>query len=154
MADGAVRRTSNSGDTNAIGRTFTVEVPQRYGFISVACAVYESDDETPNDRDLLLAEFARKVGAGAIAEPEDTFFEVLGESIAAGWKVGSVEAVAFRRSPTVEVRAYHRGPSTDGSRAATGWSGRWASRRRGRPRFPTRSPATAGAARTPPPSRR
>ena len=95
----------DTGETRAIGTTFTVEVPQRYGFISLACAVYESDDETPNDRDRLLAEFSRKVGVG-IVQPEDSFFEVLGESIAAGWRIGSVEAVAFRRSPTVEVRSY------------------------------------------------
>jgi hypothetical protein len=95
----------NSGDTNPIGRTFTVDVPQRYGFISVACAVYESDDETPNDRDLLLARFADNTRA-AIAQPEKSFVEALGESIASAWRVASVEAVAFRRSPTVDVRAY------------------------------------------------
>ncbi len=95
----------NTGDRNPIGRTFTVEVPQRYGFISVACAVYESDDETPNDRDLLLARFADDTAA-AIAQPEKSFIEALGESIAAGWKLASVEAVAFKRSPKVDVRAY------------------------------------------------
>ena len=96
----------NTGDVNPIGRPpFTVVVPKRYGFISVACAVYESDDETPNDRDALLTKFAGTVGGG-IVEAEDTFMEVLGESIAAGWKLASIEAVAFRRSPTVEVRAY------------------------------------------------
>ena len=46
-----------------------------------------------------------KPGA-AIVEPEDSIFEVLDESIAAGWRIGSVEAVAFRRSPTVEVRSF------------------------------------------------
>lgn len=95
----------NTGDTNAIGRSFTVEVPQRYGFISVACAVYESDDETPNDRDNLLTQFAGNV-AGAIVQPQATFVEALAESVAAGWKIGSVEAAAFKRSPTVDVRAY------------------------------------------------
>ena len=95
----------NGGDINSIGRSYTVDVPQRYGFISVACAVYESDDETPNDRDNLLTVFAGNVAA-AIAEPEDSFIEALGDSIAAGWKLGSVEAVAFQRSPTVEVQAY------------------------------------------------
>jgi hypothetical protein len=95
----------DSGETRSIGRTFTIEVPQRYGFISLACAVYESDDETPNDRDRLLAEFAGTVGS-EIVEAEDTFLEVLGESVAAGWRLSSIEAVAFRRSPTVEVRSY------------------------------------------------
>lgn len=95
----------DTGDTQPIGRTFTVAVPQRYGFISLACAVYESDDETPNDRDRLLTEFAGTVGS-SIVEAEDSFLEVLGESIASGWRLGSVEAVAFCRSPTVEVRSY------------------------------------------------
>ena len=95
----------NTGDTNPIGRSYWVEIPQRYGFLSVACAVYESDDETPNDRNYLLDQFAGNV-ATAIAEPEDSFVEALGDSIAAGWKVGSVEAVAFRRSANVEVRPY------------------------------------------------
>ncbi len=95
----------NTGDVNPIGRTDTVIVPKRHGFISVACAVYESDDETPNDREALLTKFAGSIGGG-IVEAEDTFIQVLGESIAAGWKLASVDAVAFRRSPTVEVRAY------------------------------------------------
>jgi hypothetical protein len=82
-----------------------VQVPQRYGFISVACAVYESDDESSSDRDDLLAEFAGRVGSGII-EAEDTFFEVLGESIASGWQLGSVEAVTFRRAQTVEVVSF------------------------------------------------
>lgn len=95
----------DSGDTRTLGRTFDVRVPQRFGFISVACAVYESDDESSGERDDLLSEFAGTVGAG-IVEAEDTFFETLGESIASGWRLHSVEAVAFRRSPTVEVRSY------------------------------------------------
>lgn len=95
----------DTGDTRSIARTFTVEVPQGYGFLSVACAVYESDDETPADRDRLLADFAGTVGTG-IVEAEDSFLEVLVESVASGWRLASVEAVAFRRSPTVEVRAF------------------------------------------------
>jgi hypothetical protein len=95
----------NTGDVRPLGQSFPVEVPQRYGFISVACAVYESDDETPNDRDRLLAEFADVTGTGLVM-PEANLFEVLGRSIASGWRLGSVEAMAFRRSPTVDVRAY------------------------------------------------
>jgi hypothetical protein len=95
----------HSGTAVSIGRSFDVEVPQRYGFISVACAVWESDNETPNDRDLLLAEFARDIGS-EIVVAEDSFLEVLGESVASGWKLDSVEAVAFRRAPTVEVRTF------------------------------------------------
>jgi hypothetical protein len=95
----------NSGDVNPIGQSWIVDVPQGYGFISVACAVYESDDETDADRNALLGQFAGSVGGG-IVEAEDTFLEVLDEALAAGWMLGSVEPVAFRRSPTVEVRAY------------------------------------------------
>jgi hypothetical protein len=95
----------HTGDTVPIPRSYTVEVPLRYGFLSVAGAVYESDNETPNDRDLLLNDFASRVGS-TVVEPEDSLAEVLAETIASGWKLGSVDAVAFRRSPTVEVRAY------------------------------------------------
>jgi hypothetical protein len=95
----------HTGHTVPITRSYTVEVPLTYGFLSVACAVYESDNETPNDRDLLLTDFASRVGS-TVVEPEDSLAEVLGETIASGWKLASVEAVAFRRSPTVEVRAY------------------------------------------------
>lgn len=95
----------DTGDIRDLGQTFTVQVPQTYGFISVACAVYESDDETPAERDGLLDQFAGSVGPG-IATASTPFVEVLAASIASGWRLGSVEAVAFRRSPTVEVRAY------------------------------------------------
>ena len=95
----------DSGENRTIDRTYAVRVPQRWGFISVAVAVYEHDDESASDRDRLLTDFAGNVGAG-IVEAEDTFFETLGESIAAGWKLHSVEAVAFRRSNPVQVRAY------------------------------------------------
>ncbi|MDF1596040.1 MAG: hypothetical protein P1T08_08085 [Acidimicrobiia bacterium] len=95
----------DSGEDRSINRTFTVRVPQRYGFISVAVAVYEHDDESSGDRDELLRDFAGNVGAG-IVDAEDTFFETLGESIAAGWKLHSVEATAFRRSERVEVREF------------------------------------------------
>jgi hypothetical protein len=95
-----------SGTTVTINQPpLVVEIPQRYGFISVACALWESDNETPNDRDLLLAEFSRDIGS-EIVLAEDSFVEVLGESVASGWRLESVEAVAFRRAPTVEVRSY------------------------------------------------
>ena len=95
----------NSGDVRSIGVTVSVDVPQQYGFLTLACSVYESDDETPNDRNTLLSQFAGNVGAG-IARAENSFFEVLGASIASGWRPASAEAVAFRRAETVEVRSY------------------------------------------------
>ena len=95
----------NSGDVRSIGVGVSVEVPQRYGFLTLACSVYESDDETPNDRDRLLNQFAGNVGAGIVVA-ENSFLEVLGASIASGWRPAAVEAVAFRRAETVEVRSY------------------------------------------------
>jgi hypothetical protein len=97
----------DSGESRPINRTFTVRVPQRYGFISVAVAVYEHDDESSAERDKLLQDFAATVGAG-IVEAEDTFLETLAESIAAGWKLDSVEVAAFRRSNPVEVHSFGR----------------------------------------------
>ncbi len=95
----------NSGDVRSIGVSVSVDVPQRYGFLTLACSVYESDDETPNDRDALLNQFAGNVGAG-IATRENSFLEVLGASIASSWRPASVDAVAFRRAETVEIRSY------------------------------------------------
>jgi hypothetical protein len=59
----------DSGDTRSLNRDFNVRVPQHYGFISVACAVYESDDESSSDRDELLDEFAAEI-TGQVAEAE------------------------------------------------------------------------------------
>jgi hypothetical protein len=95
----------NVGDVRSIGVSTSVDIPLRYGFLTLACSVYESDDETPNDRDALLRQFAGNVGAG-MATRENSFLEVLAASIASGWRPASVEAVAFRRAETVEVRSY------------------------------------------------
>jgi hypothetical protein len=95
----------DSGETVSIGYDLLVQVPQRYGFLTLACAVYESDDETPAERDALLDQFAGSV-ASRIVPAESSFLEVLGASIASGWRPSTVEAVAFRRDAAVEVRAY------------------------------------------------
>jgi len=97
----------DSGDRRAINRDFQVVVPRNYGFISVAVAVYESDDESSSDRDELLDAFADNL-VEAVGESEDGFVVLLGESIASGWKLDWFEAVAFLRAETVDVRFFER----------------------------------------------
>jgi hypothetical protein len=97
----------DTGETRSIGRSFDIRVAQRYGFLTLACAVYESDDETPNDRDALLADFARGIGSG-IVQADSSFLEVVAASVASGWRPASVDAVAFNRAPTAAVRAYRQ----------------------------------------------
>ena len=99
----------DTGDRRSINRDFQVTVPRHYGFISVAVAIYESDDESSSDRDDLLDAFADNL-TQAVGESEDGFVVLLGESIASGWKLDWFEAVAFRRAETVDVRFYERAP--------------------------------------------
>lgn len=97
----------DTGEHRLINRDFQVTVPRTYGFISVAVAVYESDDESSSDRDDLLDGFADNL-TEAVGESEDGFLVLLGESIASGWKLDWFEAVAFQRAETVDVRFYER----------------------------------------------
>lgn len=95
----------DTGDTVAINQSFEVWIPRRYGFISIAAAIYESDDESPVDRDLAMHAFAD--GAAANVAPTETEFAVvLSEAIAAGWRPQRIEAAAFRRGEEAEVRFY------------------------------------------------
>lgn len=97
----------DTGENRPIGESWVLRIPQTYGAISVAVAVYESDDETPKDRDELRDRFANEVDA-AKAAPEQAFLVTLGEAIAAGWRPAWVEATAFRRGQTVEVCRFER----------------------------------------------
>jgi hypothetical protein len=97
----------DSGETRAMSGDLVVRIPQRHGFISVACAVYESDDETPNDRDRLLDQFANQL-AGSLEPVDRSFFETLGASIASAWRVDWVDVVTFNRDARVEVRLHGR----------------------------------------------
>ena len=95
----------DTGDTVPINQQFEVMIPRRYGFISVAVAMYESDDESPTDRSLLMHAFADGV-TQQLKPIEDDFAVVLSEAVAAGWRPGRIEATAFRRGEEAEVRFY------------------------------------------------
>jgi hypothetical protein len=100
----------DSGETRWISRTFTVKIPQRYGFVSLAVAVYESDDESATDRDALLVAFESSLSE-RLTDPEDSFLETLGQSIASDWCVSRLEATAFRRGETAELRTFRPLPA-------------------------------------------
>jgi hypothetical protein len=95
----------DTGESRAIGRAFSVRVPRRFGFISVAVAVYESDDESPEDRDQLMNTFAG-AAESSTAPAAKAFGVILSEAIAAAWRPARIEVAAFRRGPTAEVVLY------------------------------------------------
>lgn len=97
----------DTGERRVINRDFTVRVPKRHGFISVACAVFESDGETADNRDYLLNAFEGRVSE-RLTDPEETFFETLAASQDAAWKLDALAASAFRRGEVVDVRTYRR----------------------------------------------
>ncbi len=97
----------DTGDRRDILRFSSVRIPEQFGFISLAAAVYESDSESAGDRDDLLDQFADRVATDR-APAEDAFLVTLSESIAAGWRPHHVDAVSFRRGTSVEVVRHHR----------------------------------------------
>jgi hypothetical protein len=97
----------DSGENRDLNVVRTLRVPQTYGAISVAVAVYESDDESQADRTKLLDQFANTT-TKATAAAEQAFLVTLAEAIASGWRPSWVDAVAFRRGRTVEVCRYPR----------------------------------------------
>jgi hypothetical protein len=92
----------DTGERRTIGRVFAARVARRFGFLSVAAAVYESDDETPSDRDQLMNTFVGTATAAA-APTEKQFVVVLAEAMASAWRPQRIEVAAFRRGPTAEV---------------------------------------------------
>jgi len=97
----------DTGERRVIDVDFTVRVPKRHGFISVACAVFESDGETADNRDYLLDAFEGRVSE-PLTDPEETFFETLAASQDSAWKLDALAVSAFRRGEAVEVRTYRR----------------------------------------------
>jgi hypothetical protein len=95
----------DTGEHRAINRASSVRVARRFGFISIAAAVYESDDETPNDRNQLMNTFAGAATASTTAK-EKQFGVVLTEAIAAAWRPGRIEVAAFRRGATAELALF------------------------------------------------
>lgn len=95
----------DTGEHRSMNRIFSVRVARRFGFISVAAAVYESDDESAIDRDRLMDTFAG-VATASTAAAEKEFGVVLAEAVASGWRPGRIEAAAFRRAATAEVVLY------------------------------------------------
>ena len=96
----------DSGESRDVGRSYVLRIPRRQGFISVASAVFESDDETQAARRRLLNDFAGHV-SGRTATLEKTFVVTLGEAVASSWRPERVQVVAFSRGATARVCRYH-----------------------------------------------
>lgn len=83
-------------ETRELDGSFVVTVPEAYGSISIAGAVYESDGESASERDELLDAFAGHLDHG-LADPEEGFLIQLTEALGSSWRPGRIDAVAFTR---------------------------------------------------------
>lgn len=87
----------DSKESRSIGHTFqTVRIPKGSGILSLALALWESDDESASDRDALLNRFAGEADSRT-ATPRRGFLDTLGAAIAADWRPAHIEVYAFTR---------------------------------------------------------
>lgn len=90
-------------ETHPINYTFpNVTVNKANGMLSVPIAIWESDDESSTSRTEQLNKFAGEAEAKTDDE-ERPFIDALGASIAADWKIGSLNVYAFRRGAVVQT---------------------------------------------------
>ena len=92
----------DSGDRKTLRHLF-VDIPvPRYGGLILAMQVWESDDESGSDRDELEEKFA-----GTFVDELETrrseFLPAISGAIAPDWKLGWVDAFAFKRGRRVET---------------------------------------------------
>lgn len=80
----------------ASGTRTRVRIPPE-GILVISTAVYESDSESPADREALKTQFVTGVDTETQKSASD-FADALGRSIAEDWIVGEVEIYAFHRS--------------------------------------------------------
>jgi hypothetical protein len=97
----------DAGSVRDIGRTFTVTVPRKHGFLTLPIAVWESDLETTEERDEIQASFAAGM-AGRLQAEEASLYSQIGASMGQAWQLGAVRVTAFRRNYEAEVVLYER----------------------------------------------
>jgi hypothetical protein len=108
----------DKGEDREIGHSFAaVRVPPRYGMLSLGIAVWEYDDESSSDRDILLNEFAGEAERTSYQARLD-FLANLGAVVATDWQLEHVEVYAFTRGGDGAVRG-----GTVLDRAARRWIG-------------------------------
>lgn len=100
-----VYQTVDSGEDRLIRKTFTVDVPEKYGIISLATAIFESDQESEKDRERLEKDFKHEFSGKAQPREQD-LVDVLGEALGQQWHCDSIQSVAFRRGETAEVYGF------------------------------------------------
>lgn len=79
-----------------------VEVPARYGFITVPVIVYEHDDESDGERQELMEAF-RDEWQESLKAPEAGMLDLIGQAVGSVWHCESVEVFAFQRGGTVKT---------------------------------------------------
>ena len=90
------------GEYRDINYSFNVVNIPPLGGVVLAGQVWESDSESGGDRNRLMVEFATGVEQ-KVAPRRGRFLSALGSSIAAEWKPGRIQIVAFRRGPRPEL---------------------------------------------------
>ena len=95
----------DTGDTRAIDQSFEVDIPRKFGLITVPVAVWEHDEETSSTRADIQHEFA--VGMHNRLEPrESSLWNTIGESMGQAWQLHAASGTAFRRGPEATVIEY------------------------------------------------
>lgn len=96
----------NSGAIRSIDEAVRVRVPPRFGFVTIAMKVLESDDERAGTRARIAREFALSL-QGEIDRERKGFFITAGEWFASGWLLDRIDLVGFaRHDERVDIQPY------------------------------------------------
>ena len=88
------------GETRNLGiEPRTIKVP-RYGGLIIALQAWESDSESATDRDRLLETFLSGYDQSSVNQ-RSQFIDAIGRAAGPDWKLGAVDAFAFRRDEPV-----------------------------------------------------
>jgi hypothetical protein len=93
----------DKGETRSMNYSFgTVRLNKAYGILTVPIAIWESDDESASSRQSQLEKFAGEADSRTSSEERD-FIATLGASLAADWKIGSLDVYAFSRGGVLKA---------------------------------------------------
>jgi hypothetical protein len=87
----------DSGESRDIKRLFIVTLPKGHGMLTLSAQQWESDDESSNSRNKMLASFAGQLD-NATKKQRQSFAGALGSSVAADWKLGDIEVYAWENA--------------------------------------------------------
>lgn len=95
----------DTGEVRGIDISREVEVPVRYGFITLPVIVFEHDDESDDARRQLLSDF-RDEWYNRTRDHETGFIELIGQALAPTWHCESIDVFAFQRGETIQTANY------------------------------------------------